>query len=204
MSRSDQSSMDARPVCLGCRQCKPKFLYGAVGMQLGWSVSLEPSAWGRAVSCSTVVDTSHLRRGLCSSVMGMCCCMQGTGLSWLFPFENGQPPIGWKDAVAYLVLPALLIVSQYVSQKIISPKTDDPQQKQTQAILQFIPLMIGKQNHTTACQLQHECEGVVVQSGFVGSCSIVTSRPVGACGGWNNTWCALQAPLTCCCCMAAF
>eukprot|EP00878_Enallax_costatus_P013245 GHUV01013847.1.p1 GENE.GHUV01013847.1~~GHUV01013847.1.p1 ORF type:complete len:328 (+),score=122.55 GHUV01013847.1:184-1167(+) len=67
----------------------------------------------------------------------------GTGLSWLFPFENGQPPIGWKDAVAYLVLPALLIVSQYVSQKIISPKTDDPQQKQTQAILQFIPLMIG-------------------------------------------------------------
>lgn len=70
--------------------------------------------------------------------------MQGSGLTWLFPFEDGHPPIGWHDAAAYLVLPVLLIVSQYFSQKIVSPKTDDPQQKQTQAILQFIPLMIGE------------------------------------------------------------
>lgn len=111
-------------------------------------------------------------------VFTWCLVTQGTGLSWLFPFENGQPPIGWKDAVAYLVLPLLLVVSQYVSQKIVSPKTDDPQQKQTQAILQFIPLMIGKQcrttpkaalchrilaaaqRHTTvvaACEAQQEC-----------------------------------------------
>lgn len=75
-----------------------------------------------------------------------CWSVQGTGLSWLFPFEDGHPPIGWQSAVAYLVLPALLVVSQYISQKIVSPKTDDPQQKQTQAILQFIPLMIGKQH----------------------------------------------------------
>ena len=38
--------------------------------------------------------------------------------NWLFPFVNGAPPIGWHDASAYLVLPVLLVVSQYVSQKV--------------------------------------------------------------------------------------
>ncbi|GFH28235.1 uncharacterized protein HaLaN_26692, partial [Haematococcus lacustris] len=33
----------------------------------------------------------------------------GTGLSWLFPFVDGHPPIGWGTAGAYLVLPVLLV-----------------------------------------------------------------------------------------------
>ena len=67
------------------------------------------------------------------------------GLSWLFPFEGGAPPVGWHDAGAYLIMPMLLIVSQYVSQKLISPpqNSQDPAMKQTQAILSFLPLMIG-------------------------------------------------------------
>lgn len=82
-----------------------------------------------------------------------CCCaacalLQGAGLSWLFPFQDGAPPIGWHDAIAYLVLPVLLIISQYVSQKIVSPQSQDPQQQQTQAILKFIPFMIGKHAHS--------------------------------------------------------
>lgn len=68
--------------------------------------------------------------------------MQGAG-SWLFPLKDGQPPLGWHDTVAYLVLPVLLVVSQVVSQKIMTPQTDDPQQQQTQKILQFLPLLIG-------------------------------------------------------------
>lgn len=67
----------------------------------------------------------------------------GSGLSWLFPFVDGHPPIGWHDAGAYLVLPVLLVASQYISQKIVSPQSNDPQQQQTQAILGFIPFMIG-------------------------------------------------------------
>ncbi|KAL6745329.1 inner membrane ALBINO3-like protein 2, chloroplast precursor [Haematococcus lacustris] len=67
----------------------------------------------------------------------------GTGLSWLFPFVDGHPPIGWGTAGAYLVLPVLLVVSQYASQRLISPPSQDPAQAQTQAILQFLPLMIG-------------------------------------------------------------
>ena len=67
---------------------------------------------------------------------------QGAG-SWLLPFENGQPPLGWHDTIAYLILPILLVVSQFVSQKIMTPQTDDPQQQQTQKYLQFLPLLIG-------------------------------------------------------------
>ena len=69
--------------------------------------------------------------------------IQGAG-SWLLPFENGQPPLGWHDTIAYLILPVLLVVSQFVSQKIMTPQTDDPQQQQTQKYLQFLPLLIGR------------------------------------------------------------
>lgn len=67
----------------------------------------------------------------------------GSGSAWLFPFVDGAPPIGWHDAGAYLILPILLIVSQSISQRIMSPPSDDPAQQQTQAILKFLPLMIG-------------------------------------------------------------
>jgi len=68
----------------------------------------------------------------------------GTGSAWLFPFENGAPPIGWHDAGAYLVLPVLLIVSQYASQKILSGNQQQTEQQQSaNAIIKFLPLMIG-------------------------------------------------------------
>lgn len=65
------------------------------------------------------------------------------GLGWLVPVD-GVPPNGWHDTISYLVLPILLTASQFASQKIISPpQSQDPAQQQTQAILKFIPLMIG-------------------------------------------------------------
>ncbi|XP_057816547.1 inner membrane protein PPF-1, chloroplastic isoform X3 [Cryptomeria japonica] len=68
----------------------------------------------------------------------------GSGISWLFPFVDGHPPLGWSDTLAYLVLPVLLIVSQYISTQIMQPpQANDPNQKSTQAILKFLPLMIG-------------------------------------------------------------
>lgn len=68
----------------------------------------------------------------------------GSGISWLFPFVDGQPPLGWSDATAYLVLPVLLVISQFVSMQIMqTPQSDDPSQKNTQLILKFLPLMIG-------------------------------------------------------------
>ncbi|CAM8913098.1 unnamed protein product [Rhodiola kirilowii] len=68
----------------------------------------------------------------------------GSGISWLFPFVDGHPPLGWSDTAAYLVLPVLLVVSQYVSMEIMKPpQTDDPAQKNTLLVFKFLPLMIG-------------------------------------------------------------
>ncbi|KAJ3693675.1 hypothetical protein LUZ60_009155 [Juncus effusus] len=68
----------------------------------------------------------------------------GSGISWLFPFVDGHPPLGWSDTAAYLVLPILLVLSQYVSMEIMKPpQTDDPTQKNTLLIFKFLPLMIG-------------------------------------------------------------
>eukprot|EP00873_Tetraselmis_striata_P009006 jgi/Tetstr1/429270/TSEL_019188.t1 len=69
----------------------------------------------------------------------------GSGSNWLFPLVDGHPPIGWHDALCYLVLPVVLVISQSVSQRIMQPQqqTTDPAQQQTQAILKFLPLMIG-------------------------------------------------------------
>lgn len=73
---------------------------------------------------------------------------KGTG--WLFgdaaqgyEWSGFTPPLGWHDTGAYLALPVLLVASQYISTSILTPKSDDPAQQQTQAILKFLPLMIG-------------------------------------------------------------
>lgn len=67
----------------------------------------------------------------------------GAGVSWLFPFVDGHPPLGWQDTAAYLVLPVLLVVSQYVSMELMKPPQTDPAQKNSLLILKFLPLMIG-------------------------------------------------------------
>ncbi|CAF2160759.1 hypothetical protein HID58_025687 [Brassica napus] len=70
----------------------------------------------------------------------------GSGISWLFPFIEGHPPLGWSDTLAYLVLPLLLIFSQYLSIQIMQssqPQSNDPAMKSSQAVTKFLPLMIG-------------------------------------------------------------
>ncbi|GFQ05552.1 albino3-like protein 1 chloroplastic [Phtheirospermum japonicum] len=58
--------------------------------------------------------------------------------------EDGHPPLGWPDTLAYLVLPLLLIISQYISVQIMQPQqSNDPNIKSSQAITNFLPLMIG-------------------------------------------------------------
>lgn len=68
----------------------------------------------------------------------------GLGLdTWLFPLQNGAPPIGWHDALCYLILPVILVATQSYSQKLISPPVDDPSQQGVQRVLKFMPLLIG-------------------------------------------------------------
>eukprot|EP00270_Netrium_digitus_P001294 TRINITY_DN113_c0_g1_i2.p1 TRINITY_DN113_c0_g1~~TRINITY_DN113_c0_g1_i2.p1 ORF type:complete len:545 (+),score=159.30 TRINITY_DN113_c0_g1_i2:92-1636(+) len=67
------------------------------------------------------------------------------GVSWIFPFVNGVPPLGWGPTAAYLVLPVLLVISQFSSMQLMQPPqaSQDPAQQNTQIILKFLPLMIG-------------------------------------------------------------
>ncbi|XP_006652015.2 inner membrane protein PPF-1, chloroplastic-like [Oryza brachyantha] len=68
----------------------------------------------------------------------------GQGISWLFPFTDGHPPLGWSDTLAYLVLPVLLVISQYVSSQVMQPpQNNDPNQQGAQAVVKFLPLLIG-------------------------------------------------------------
>lgn len=68
----------------------------------------------------------------------------GSGISWLFPFVDGHPPLGWPDTFAYLVLPVLLVVSQYISLQIMqSSQATDPNMKSSQALNKLLPLVIG-------------------------------------------------------------
>ncbi|HRV90869.1 MAG TPA: membrane protein insertase YidC [Anaerolineae bacterium] len=64
----------------------------------------------------------------------------GGGLDWLWPLP---PSIGWPSALAYLVMPVLLVVSQLYMQNLMTPPSTDPSQAQVQSIMKFMPLMFG-------------------------------------------------------------
>lgn len=68
---------------------------------------------------------------------------RSAGLTWLWPFVNGAPPIGWVDAIAYLILPILLVVSQLYTQRMMSPQSNDPNQKAMSQAMMLMPLMFG-------------------------------------------------------------
>ncbi len=63
------------------------------------------------------------------------------GSSWLFDgWSNGAPSLGWEDTIAFLILPVFLVVSQFVSMEIMTPKDS---QQQGNIVLKLLPLMIG-------------------------------------------------------------
>lgn len=62
---------------------------------------------------------------------------------WLAPFPFGEPSIGWLPALAYLVLPVVLVISQYYMQQMMTPPNPDPQQASMNSMMKFMPLMFG-------------------------------------------------------------
>jgi YidC/Oxa1 family membrane protein insertase len=73
------------------------------------------------------------------------------GISWLWPLDPAThaPPIGWPSAQAYLVLPTLLVVSQYVTSVIIPPTQPDAEEKESETaqnvklLTKVLPLFVG-------------------------------------------------------------
>jgi len=62
---------------------------------------------------------------------------------WLFPLVNGAPPVGWHDALCYLVIPIGLVALQAYSQKLLQPPSQDPAAQKANGFLKFLPLLIG-------------------------------------------------------------
>lgn len=76
----------------------------------------------------------------------------GRGLQWLSEGWHGsfldgtlEPFLGWDDTLSYLAIPIFLTLSQILTMRIMSPsqESDDPTVQRTQAILKYIPFMIG-------------------------------------------------------------
>lgn len=71
----------------------------------------------------------------------------GAGLGWLTDnWVDGHPALGWHDTICYLTLPVILVLSQSLSMRILTPPAAGEQSEQaaqTQQILKFLPLMIG-------------------------------------------------------------
>jgi YidC/Oxa1 family membrane protein insertase len=63
------------------------------------------------------------------------------GSAWLFDnWVDGAPSLGWGETTSFLILPVALVVSQFLSMEIMTPK----EQKETQpSFLKVLPLMIG-------------------------------------------------------------
>lgn len=66
------------------------------------------------------------------------------GSDWILKgWEGGTPTLGWGDTLAFLTLPVFLVISQFISQQLMQPKTQDPSQENANAVLKFLPLLIG-------------------------------------------------------------
>lgn len=63
------------------------------------------------------------------------------GSAWLFDnWANGAPSLGWEETTGFLILPVFLVLSQFLSMEIMTPKE---QKEQQPSFLKFLPLMIG-------------------------------------------------------------
>ncbi len=63
------------------------------------------------------------------------------GTQWLWP--GGSAWAGWGNLAAYLVLPVLTVVTQLVTQKLMTPTAGDQTQGAMNSAMMFMPFMFG-------------------------------------------------------------
>ena len=100
--------------------------------------------------------------------------------SCLIPRTDGVPSLGWENTIAFLILPVFLVVSQFASMQLMQPKSDDPAQQQSNAILKFLPLMIGwfSLNVPAALCLYWVINNIVTTASTVIVRNSITTEPV--------------------------
>ena len=67
------------------------------------------------------------------------------GSDWILKgWENGVPTLGWGQTAAFLVLPVVLVLSQFISMELMQPQPGpDGTKPESPIVLKFLPLMIG-------------------------------------------------------------
>jgi len=63
------------------------------------------------------------------------------GTGWLWP--GGEYWQGWGHLAAYVVLPVLTVITQLVTQKLMSPPSTDQTQGAMNSMMMFMPFMFG-------------------------------------------------------------
>ena len=68
--------------------------------------------------------------------------------SWIMSALSGQPSLGWHDTLAFLSVPAILFISQTISQKALQPARDPKkvmteQEEVSQGVLNNLPFIVA-------------------------------------------------------------
>lgn len=66
------------------------------------------------------------------------------GTSWLWPASAANPHfLGWPVTVGYLVLPILTVVTQLITQKLMTPTSSQPGAGAMNSVMMMMPFMFG-------------------------------------------------------------
>jgi YidC/Oxa1 family membrane protein insertase len=66
------------------------------------------------------------------------------GTDWLLKWVDGVPSLGWDDTSAFLILPVLLVLSQFASMQLMQPAREKgAPEPEGNFVLKLLPLMIG-------------------------------------------------------------
>ncbi|KAJ8607993.1 hypothetical protein CTAYLR_008237 [Chrysophaeum taylorii] len=70
----------------------------------------------------------------------------GRGIQWLSDnWVDGVPSLGWHDTLCFLALPIMLVITQSISMRVLTPPADPKDQGavRAQRVLKYLPLLIG-------------------------------------------------------------
>lgn len=66
------------------------------------------------------------------------------GSEWITSgWVDFTPSLGWPETLAFLTIPVILVASQLVSQELMQPKNPDGSAPEANAVLKFLPFLIG-------------------------------------------------------------
>ena len=119
-----------------------------------------------------------------------------TASDWLFKnWHDGVPSLGWDDTIAFLTIPVILIISQFLSMQLMQPKVEGQEQP---IFLKFLPLMIGwfSLNVPAALGIYWVANNFITTAISLQIRSSIDMQPVAPGAGSSSASSVLDAPTT--------